>query len=89
MDLAHHTVGGKPRFVLGGSIGGISPDFTPGIRRLNKAFAQASTIMLGRISDDLAADDAVLAIDGDMALVAKGRDREIDRLAAVRTRLGL
>lgn len=45
--------------------------------------------MLRRVSDDLAPDDAVLAIYGDMAFVAEGRDGEVDRLAAVRASLRL
>lgn len=39
--------------------------------------------MLGRIRDDLPADDAVLAIDGNVALVAEGWDGEVHRLAAI------
>ena len=63
MDLAHHAIGCEPGFIRGRAIGGVCPDPTPGIRRLDQPLAQTGTVMLSRVSDDLAPNDTVLAVD--------------------------
>jgi hypothetical protein len=45
--------------------------------------------MAGRIGRGPGTDQTVPAVDGDMVLVAEGRDREIDAGRALRARLGL
>lgn len=89
MDLAHRVVGCKPSSVLSGAIGCICPDPAPCVGRLDQTLAQAGAVMLRGVCDDLAAYDAILAVDGDMDLVPEGRDREINGLAAVRADLRL
>lgn len=90
MDLADEAVLVEEGLVGRGAIGAIGPDSLGRVGGIEQALAQPRALIGGRIRHQPALDQAVLAVDRDMILIAEGGNGDVDRRhRAVRLRLGL
>ena len=86
VDLRAPAMLGQMGFVGLRAVGGVGPDVARRVGRIEDV-GQLRPVMGGRAGDGEAADEAVLAVDRDVRLVAEHRDGDLDLgLRAVRLR---
>jgi hypothetical protein len=78
MDMAHETVLFHEPFVGGRSIGRARPHAARGVGLVEQPFAQKPAFIGGGIRRTPFANEAKAAIDRDVVLIPKERDRQIN-----------
>ncbi len=90
MDAADEAVPFEERLVRLRAVGRVGPDGARGVGLVEQPLAQPRALVGGGVGRVLAPDQPVLAVDGDMVLVAECRDGDVDwRNRPTRPRLGL
>jgi len=78
MDMADEAVAFHELLVGGRSVSGVRPDAARRVGLVEKSIAQTAALIGGGVRRAPLPDEAKAAIDRDVILIAKDRDRQID-----------